>query len=45
MNSTDDVFPEYIRINNFGARKTGWQTYQPRKVRLSITGKIIAIEN
>ncbi|MDB2703066.1 hypothetical protein N9Z01_08250 [Flavobacteriaceae bacterium] len=33
-------FPDYIRINNFGERKTGWKTYNPIKVKLSVTGKI-----
>ncbi len=33
-------FPDYIRINNFGERKTGWKTYNPIKVKLSLTGKI-----
>lgn len=33
-------FPDYIRINNFGDRKTGWKTYNPIKVKLSFTGKI-----
>lgn len=32
--------PEYIRINNFGSRKTGWTTYKPIKVQISITGQI-----
>ena len=34
-------FPDYIRINNFGERKTGWKTYNPMKIKLSVTGKII----
>lgn len=33
-------FPDYVRINNFGERKTGWKTYNPIKVKLSVTGKI-----
>lgn len=33
-------YPDYIRINNFGDRKTGWKTYNPIKVKLSVTGKI-----
>lgn len=38
--------PEYIRINNFGSRKTGWLTYNPVKVKISPTGEIsLANEN
>ena len=32
--------PEYIRINNFGSRKTGWLTYNPVKVNISVIGQI-----
>jgi len=32
--------PEYIRINNFGERKTGWLTYNPEKVEVNIVGQI-----
>jgi len=32
--------PEYIRINNFGSRKTGWMTYNPVKVNISVIGQI-----
>ena len=32
--------PEYIRINNFGTRKTGWQTYNPVKVKIDLIGNI-----
>ena len=32
--------PEYIRINNFGERKTGWLTYNPVKVEVNIVGQI-----
>lgn len=35
--------PEYIRITNFGERKTGWKTFHPRKIKLSITGKILSV--
>lgn len=27
----DSEFPNYIRINNFGKRKTGWFSYHPQK--------------
>lgn len=30
--------PSYIRINNFGNRKTGWLTYNPIKVKIDLTG-------
>lgn len=32
--------PGYIRINNFGTRKTGWQTYNPVKVKIDLIGNI-----
>lgn len=32
--------PEYIRINNFGERKTGWLKFNPIKVEVNIIGKI-----
>ena len=32
--------PEYIRINNFGTRKTGWQTYNLVKVKIDLIGNI-----
>lgn len=32
---------EYVRINNFGGRKTGWKTYKPLKVKVSVTGKLL----
>ena len=36
--STDG--PEYIRINNFGDKKTGWKTYNPIKVEVDLIGNI-----
>ena len=33
-------YPEYIRINNFGNKKTGWLTHNPVKVKISLTGDI-----
>ncbi|MDB4269324.1 hypothetical protein N9877_00120 [Flavobacteriaceae bacterium] len=38
INETDS--PNYIRINNFGQRKTGWLTYSPIKVRMNSIGKL-----
>ena len=32
--------PYYIRINNFGHRKTGWQTHNPIKVWMNSIGKL-----
>ena len=32
--------PEYIRINNFGSKKTGWLTHNPVKVKINLTGDI-----
>ena len=37
--STSDL-PNYIRINNFGRRKTGWLTYNPIKVWMNTIGKL-----
>ena len=42
QNNPSTDFPEYIRITNFGQRKTGWKTYHPRKINLSVTGKILS---
>ena len=33
-------YPYYVRINNFGSRKTGWKTHNPVKVSLNIIGEI-----
>ncbi|WGK94399.1 MULTISPECIES: type II CRISPR RNA-guided endonuclease Cas9 [Flavobacterium] len=32
--------PFYIRIQSFGDGKTGWDTFNPIKVKISVTGKI-----
>lgn len=32
--------PNYIRINNFGHRKTGWHTYNPIKISMNSIGDI-----
>ena len=32
--------PEYNRVNNFGERKTGWNTYNPVKVEVDVVGQI-----
>lgn len=32
--------PSYIRINNFGHRKTGWQTHNPIKLSMNTIGTI-----
>lgn len=31
--------PAFIRINNFGHRKTGWATYNPAKVKVNLAGQ------
>lgn len=36
----DTAFPSYIRILNFGYRKTGWKTFNPKKVHISTLGRI-----
>ena len=33
-------FPNYIRLLNFGRRKTGWLTYIPKKVFVDNLGNI-----
>lgn len=38
LDSTE--YPNYIRINNFGSKKTGWLTYNPIKVEISPIGEI-----
>ena len=37
--------PEYVRINNFGDRKTGWKTHNPVKVEVDLIGKIHLMNN
>lgn len=32
--------PSYIRINNFGHRKTGWQTHNPIKLSMNVIGTL-----
>jgi len=38
LNNTE--YPNYIRINNFGSKKTGWLTYNPINVEVSPVGEI-----
>ena len=38
--NVSNEFPEYIRINNFGDKKTGWKTHNPIKVKVSLIGKL-----
>ena len=35
--------PFYIRIQSFGEGKTGWDTFKPIKVKISVSGKISKI--
>ncbi len=39
--SSETKTPEYVRINNFGNRKTGWLTYNPIKVEVNVIGQIV----
>lgn len=34
------VYPSYVRILNFGDKKTGWLTHRPFKISISVLGKI-----
>ena len=43
--STSFEAPEYIRINNFGNKKTGWKTHNPVKVEVNIIGNIRLMKN
>jgi CRISPR-associated endonuclease Csn1 len=36
--------PYYCRIQSFGEGKTGWKTFNPIKVKITITGKIEKIK-
>jgi len=40
-NTNDENRPNYVRIQGFGSGITGWQSFNPRKVQLSVLGKII----
>ncbi|MDG1684492.1 MAG: HNH endonuclease domain-containing protein [Flavobacteriaceae bacterium] len=40
----DTSFPNYIRLLNFGRRKTGWLTYNPKKVFVDNLGNIQKIK-
>jgi len=39
----DENRPSYIRIQGFGTGITGWQSFNPIKVELSILGKIFSV--
>ena len=36
----NNIQPFYIRIQSFGEGKTGWDTFKPIKVKISVSGKI-----
>lgn len=36
----NNFHPFYIRIQSFGDGKTGWETFNPIKVKISVSGKI-----
>ena len=40
IDTSSTEFPYYIRINNFGLRKTGWVTHNPIKVWMNVLGKL-----
>ncbi len=35
--------PFYIRIQSFGEGKTGWSTFSPMKLKISVSGKIVKL--
>lgn len=39
----DENRPRYVRINGFGTGITGWKSFNPIKVQLSVLGKIISV--
>jgi CRISPR-associated endonuclease Csn1 len=41
----DQTHPNYVRILNFGDKKTGWLTHNPFKISISLLGKITPIFN
>ena len=36
----DQTSPNYVRILNFGERKTGWKTHNPFKISIDVLGNI-----
>lgn len=40
LDTYDQTYPNYIRILNFGKKKTGWLTHKPFKVSISVLGQI-----
>ena len=36
----NQIYPNYIRILNFGNKKTGWLTHNPFKISISVLGEI-----
>ena len=39
------TYPNYVRILNFGDKKTGWLTYNPVKISISLLGNISSYDN
>lgn len=39
----NNIQPYYVRIQGFGEGKTGWVTFNPIKVKISVSGKIKAV--
>ena len=40
LDAYDQTYPNYIRILNFGNKKTGWLTHNPFKISISVLGEI-----
>lgn len=40
MDAYDQTYPNYVRILNFGNKKTGWLTHTPFKIAISLLGEI-----
>jgi CRISPR-associated endonuclease Csn1 len=41
----NQTYPNYVRILNFGDKKTGWLTHNPFKISISLLGKITPMYN
>ena len=39
----EQTYPNYIRILNFGEKKTGWLTHNPFKISITLLGKITPV--
>ncbi len=41
----NQTYPNYVRILNFGDKKTGWLTHNPYKISISLLGRITPVFN